>query len=96
MSLFHKLKSGAQVAAQLTGKRGSNETQFVLGGHYALDKDSYLRAKVSHAQEVTASYTQVWTASVSCSCVGRGSDILYRWEGRRLLSCIVACISEHY
>lgn len=57
-SVFHRISPTAQAAVQFNATRGSNETSFVLGGHYALDKDAYIRAKVSQAQEVTVAYTQ--------------------------------------
>jgi len=56
--LHHRVSTRAQAAAQFSANPASNATAFTLGGHYALDKDAYIRAKASMNGDAAIAYTQ--------------------------------------
>eukprot|EP00004_Rigifila_ramosa_P008839 TRINITY_DN2025_c0_g1_i2.p1 TRINITY_DN2025_c0_g1~~TRINITY_DN2025_c0_g1_i2.p1 ORF type:complete len:308 (+),score=74.92 TRINITY_DN2025_c0_g1_i2:60-983(+) len=65
-SYLHKLKSGATVAAEYVyGSKAS----FTVAGKYPLDKDSYLKGKVTQEGQVSLTYNQKIKPNVGLALV---------------------------
>eukprot|EP01134_Creolimax_fragrantissima_P003563 CFRG3563T1 len=57
-SLHHKVSPRSTAAVSFGWKKGSNDTDFALGGHLNLDKSSFIKAKMTHDGKLTFGYTQ--------------------------------------
>eukprot|EP01137_Pigoraptor_chileana_P014391 Opistho-2@68993 len=58
-SIFHRASSNVLAGAQFAWARGTSETTFAIGGHYTVDKDTFVKAKVDNKAQLGLSYTQV-------------------------------------
>ncbi|PFX17934.1 Voltage-dependent anion-selective channel protein 2 [Stylophora pistillata] len=57
-SIYHKLSSNLEAAAELNWASSSSSTSFQVGCKYDVDKDASFRAKVNNNSQVGAAYTQ--------------------------------------
>ncbi|KAL9984422.1 hypothetical protein ACROYT_G006710 [Oculina patagonica] len=57
-SIYHKINSNLEAAAQLNWASGSSSTTFQVGCKYDIDKDTTIRTKVNNTSQVGLAYTQ--------------------------------------